>query len=129
VTYGRALRCSDVPNPEGCLKELEAVGLVEVLDGVVRVVEIRNHIMSPSRAEHDRKAKDRMRRLRAHRAGDHYWCGAEDCPSVMPVPGNVPNDVPSNYGSGRVGSGNPPLREPTTGFEDDDDSWPDEESA
>lgn len=82
----RARRVSDVEDPDACLKELDDAGFV--LNGitVVTLLEIAEHVPPASIRTNAEKTRVRMRRLRAHRAGDHSLCLPDHCPeAVLPI--------------------------------------------
>jgi hypothetical protein len=98
----RARRCSDVPDPDKCVGELTANGWVRMeLESVV-VLNVDDHLPPPHVRNNAELSKLRMRRMRAHRAGDHRLCDAGKCEHVT-------QDVTRNTGTGRDGTGSVPL--------------------
>jgi hypothetical protein len=99
-----ALRASDVPEPDGCLDELTRAGRVLVDGDTVTVLTIGEHIPPTYIRESAEKSKERMRRMRAHRNGDHSRCLPEHCPDAT-VQDDVTAPVTRNTGTGRDGTG------------------------
>jgi hypothetical protein len=100
LPLANARRASDVPNPDGCLSELERVGLVAVVGDNVIVRRIDEHVPPAYIRENAAKTRERMRRKRAHDRGDHSLCGS-DCVVPRPVTGVVTR----NTGTGRDRTG------------------------
>jgi hypothetical protein len=105
VRTSDARRCSDVPDPAAAVAVLLARGLLEQLEGGMRVVHITEHVPPPHMRDETRKAsqRDRKRRERLHKQGDHTYCLPDNCPSITadPVTGEVTRDA----GTGRDGTG------------------------
>ena len=103
-----AQRCSDVDDPMTALAELAAAGLVDVDETArtVRVVRIEQHIQPEHLRDPARKKRQRekSRRWREHRKGNHFYCLPENCP------GAVTGHVTGHVGSGRDGYGETPKQ-------------------
>lgn len=108
-----ALRCSDVDDPDQCVKDLVAAGLLAVDGDVVVVLRADFHVPSPGVLETAAQAKLRQRRRRAHARGDHSQCRPEFCPESR--------DVTRDVGTGRDGTGLELLNEEQNCSEHD---WP-----
>ena len=93
-------RCSDVDDPDRAVQDLLDVGLLERIDGWLRLVAIHEHIPPPGVRLNAQKSKVRMQRKRAHDAGDHSLCLPEHCPHAL-----VTGDVTRNPGTGQDGTG------------------------
>jgi hypothetical protein len=100
LTVKDAMRCSDVDDPSRANHELLDAGLLEPDIARLRIVEIHDHIPPPGVRKASEKAKIRMRRHRAHEAGDHSLCLPDHC-SHAPVTGDVTRDP----GTGRDRTG------------------------
>jgi len=118
-----ARRCSDVDDPDTALVELAAVRLIVTEGEDYRLPLIGDHVPPPSVREASKRGKERMRRHRAHRAGDHTMCLPANCPEASAVAGEVTGntsnadenrgehardvaaDVARNTGTGRDGTG------------------------
>lgn len=112
----RALRASDVSDPEGCLAELEAIGYVTVTrngdatsavtgDAVtVTVTRIKEHVPPKSIRNNAADSAVRMRRYRAHKQGKHHLCLPKNCPDAPAENATRPPDdtgrVTRNPGTG-----------------------------
>jgi len=96
-----ARRCSDHPDPTSALANLNEVGLVEVLEkDRYHVVTIEAHVPPPHVRRKTEDDKNRQRRNRAHKVGDHSLCKSDaDC-----VTGNVTRYVGRDVGTGRDGT-------------------------
>ncbi len=105
VRTSDARRCSDVPDPVAANTSLLARGLLEQLENGLRVVHISEHVPPPHMRDEKRKAdqRDRKRRERLHKQGDHTYCLPDNCSSITadPVTGEVTRDA----GTGRDGTG------------------------
>ncbi|MDP0398932.1 hypothetical protein [Tsukamurella strandjordii] len=100
-----ARRCSDVDTPEAAIDELATAGLVERLpDGRVRVVGIEDHVPPPHVRRSTEQARERQRRSRAHKAGNHELCLPANC-------ADAPVTQMSRVTSGRDGTGRGDLHE------------------
>jgi len=99
LPIGRARRASDVADPDRAHQVLEEHSLVELTKDTVRVVEIGEHIPPPHIRQASEKAKVRMKRMRAHKAGDHSLCLPDNCESA-----HVPRHVTGNTGTGQDGT-------------------------
>lgn len=103
-----ARRCSDVDDPSAALAELEAAGLITVLNGgQVKVADIDKHVPPPHVRRNAEQSKVRMRRKRKHDSGDHSDCLPGRCPQVT-----VTSDVTRNTGTGRDGTGRALYKQP-----------------
>ena len=102
LTIKDATRCSDVDDPGRSVQDLRDVGLLELDDGWVRLVEIDDHIPPPSVRQKAENDKIRKRRERAHKAGDHSLC-LPDHFSHATVTGDVTRDPRT----GQDGTGRP----------------------
>jgi hypothetical protein len=100
----QAQRASDVPDPDGALRELAKARKVKVSRSKVTLLTIDRHVPPPSIRNNAEQSKERMRRKRAHDAGDHTLCRPEGCPDV-PVTGHVTR----NPGTGQDGVQGPPT--------------------
>lgn len=112
VPASAARRCSDVPDPAAALAALVAVGLLAVESDGYRVPLIDEHVPPPSVRENSVKAKVRMARHRAHKAGDHSGCLPSSCPEASTVD-VVTGVVTRNTGTGQDGTGQAGEVEPT----------------
>ncbi|MDQ1130242.1 hypothetical protein [Microbacterium sp. SORGH_AS_0888] len=115
-----ARRASDHPDPARALSELAAVGLIEVVGAGYRIVEIADHVPPPWVAKKQERDRERKRRERAHKAGDHSLCDADHCPVAANVATTVTTNVAANAGTGRDGTGRADI---ATGSENVMD-WP-----
>lgn len=104
-----ARRASDHEDPVGVLRRLSASGLIEMTSSGIRLIEIDDHVPPPSVRNKSELGKYRMRRSRAHRAGDHSLCLPKYCEDASPVSSDVmrdvTRDVTRNPGTGRDGTG------------------------
>ncbi|MGV9794429.1 hypothetical protein [Gordonia sp. NPDC003422] len=98
-----ALRASDVDDPAAALAELAAAGLVTDSGSHIAVVRIDQHVPPPHLRDDERKTaqRDRKRRERSHKAGEHYYCDPETCD----VASDVTRDSPRDIGTGQDGQG------------------------
>ncbi|MDP9437056.1 MAG: hypothetical protein M3P93_18465 [Actinomycetota bacterium] len=99
-----ARRCSDVPDSEAAVSELLGVGLLAVVDGGLKVMQIDEHVPPPHLRDEARKTAqaERKRRERQHKKGVHDYCLPDHCEHVAaPVAGEVTRDV----GTGQDGTG------------------------
>ncbi|MDH3014003.1 hypothetical protein [Gordonia alkanivorans] len=116
-----ALRASDIDDPAAALAELADSGLVADSGRHIAVVRIEQHVPPPHLRDDERKAaqRERKRRERAHKAGEHYYCNPDACD----VAANVTRDSPRDNGTGRAGQSRAgsPRREqaPINSSEDD----------
>lgn len=99
-----ARRASDHEDPGAALSRLMDLGLIEMTKSGIRVLEIDDHVPPPSVREASERTKYRMRRSRAHKAGDHSMCLPKYCDKA-PASGDVTSDVTRNTGTGRDGTG------------------------
>ena len=127
VRSSDARRCSDVADPAAAVAELVNVGLlVAVADGL-KLVQIGEHVPPPHQRDAARKEgqRERKRRERLHKDGDHSECLPEHCEVAMShvVTGDVTRDP--GTGRDRTGPGQDAAREGTTDppFERDNDPW------
>jgi len=121
MRHSDAKRASDHPDPPRALAELTRAGLIEIISTGYRIVDIDSHVPPPWVAQKQVRDRDRKRRERAHKAGDHSLCDPERCVFVTPnVTTTVPPNVTPNPGTGRGGSG----RATTTGDPPEPISWP-----
>jgi hypothetical protein len=120
TAWASALRCADVPDPEGCIKALIDAGLVKIHGHQVVVPEIEG-FLPPEHLRPEnllpRKAKNQTKwRLAQCEKGNH----TRDCPrATCPVKiaarvtgngaGNESGNEPGNAGSGRDGTGGEDL--------------------
>lgn len=118
-----ARRCSDVEDADGAHTALVALGLVERVDGGLRLIEIGDHVPPPSVRMSAEKTKDRVRRHRAHKAGDHSLCLPDHCEFS-----SVTSDVTRYPGTGQDGTGQAP-REGVAGSVDVESEVIDEETG
>ena len=100
----QAQRASDVPDPDAALKELSKARKVKVGRSKVTVLTIDEHVPPPSIRNNAEQSRERMRRKRAHDAGDHSLCLPDRCPDA-PVTGHVTG----NSGTGQDGDQGPPT--------------------
>jgi len=98
-----ARRCSDVPDPVAALMTLHSVGLVVTDERGYRLPFIDQHVPPPYMRDEERKAgqRDRKRRERRHKIGDHALCDPEHCAGGPAVPRDMSRDA----GTGRDGTG------------------------
>ncbi len=94
--------------PEDRLLELAAVDLVRDHGDTIKLPRIDEHVPPPSVRNNAEQSKVRMRRKRAHDAGQHHLCQPEHCPNA-PVTDPVTSLVTRNPGTGRDGVGTSPL--------------------
>lgn len=101
-----ARRASDVHEPDRCIQELVAVGLVEEIStGMFKLLRIDDHIPPPSVRENAERTKERMQAMRQrkslHAVGNHSEClpgngtTAGKCQHA-PVTESVTRNEPSN---------------------------------
>ncbi|WP_141575938.1 hypothetical protein [Actinomadura sp. WMMA1423] len=124
----QALRVSDVPDPDRCIAELEAIGYAivtrnvtshvtsqspsRVTLGTVTLPRIDEHIPPRGMRDNASNSKLRMQRKRAHDRGEHHLCLPKNCPQATP-PDDPAADtrntrsVTRNPGTGRDRSFNP----------------------
>jgi len=100
LTLKDARRCSDIDDPDEAHRALVGVGLLEALDGLLRLVEIDEHVPPPSVRNQAEKTKIRMRRSRGHKAGDHSMCLPQHCEKAP-----VTSQVTRNPGTGQDRTG------------------------
>ena len=126
MAWTSALRCADVPDPEGCIRALIDAGLVEDDGHQVVVPEIEGFLPPEYlRPENllPRKAKNQKKwRLVQCEQGNHTRdCPTATCPIKIAarVTGNAAGDEsgngPGNAGSGRVGEDLNPRTERSEG--------------
>lgn len=130
-----ARRASDVEDPTKALAELVAAGLVLSEDHGFRLPFIADHVPPPSVRKNAEATRERMRRHRAHKAGDHSLCLPEHCPPAHRVTDavtrndviaeRVTNEVTRNTGTGQDGTG----RDRQQGGGITEDPWSDGKSA
>jgi hypothetical protein len=107
LTVKDARRCSDVDNPDHAVRDLLDAGLLEKLaDGRLQLVEIDDHIPPPSVRLNSQNTRIRMRRKRAHQAGDHSMCLPDNCPHATAT-GGVTRGVTRNPRTGQDRTGMP----------------------
>jgi len=101
----RAVRCSDTPDPDKCIEELEHAGRVLRRGDVVLILDIEDRI--PPEGQRDENLLPRKRsnvnayRKRRCEAGDH----SKDCPrATCPLKNGVTTHVTGNAGTGRDGT-------------------------
>jgi len=119
AAWASALRCSDVPDPEECLKALIDAGLV-VIDGhQVVVPEIEGflppgHLRPENLLPRKRANQSAWRKAKCERGEHSRDCPRATCPvkiqrqlarELERVTGNAAGNGSGNAGSGRVGSG------------------------
>ncbi|MGI5201687.1 hypothetical protein ACQEU6_08905 [Spirillospora sp. CA-108201] len=118
----QALRASDVPDPDRCIAELEAIGYAivtrnvtshvtsqspsRVTLGTVTLPRIDEHIPPRGMRDNAPNSKLRMQRKRAHDRGEHHLCLPKNCPHARPAddPAGETRDTGSvtrNPGTGR----------------------------
>lgn len=100
-----ARRASDHEDPVGALGRISDAGLIEMTSDGIRLVEIEDHVPPPSVRKASELGKFRMRRSRAHKAGDHSLCLPKNCEQVDPASSDVTRDVTRNTGTGRDRTG------------------------
>lgn len=115
LSRSAALRASDVDDPARALAELAAVGLVVPEAGGFLLPRIGEHVPPPSVRKSTEATRERMRRSRAHKVGDHSLCLSGNCPDALDVtrdvtrnsaePERVTSPVTRNTGTGRDGTG------------------------
>ena len=95
-----ARRCSDVDDPSAAISTLaEAQLLIHLPSNQIKVGRIDDHIPPPSIRESKEKTKNRVRRHRLHKNGDHSECLPDNCehakgePPVDTSTGEVTGDV------------------------------------
>jgi len=89
---------AQVDNPQQCLERLAILSLIHELrrEEIVQLPRIHEHIPPPGVRANTEKSKIRMRRKRAHDAGDHSLC-LDTCP----VTGTVTDLVTRNTRTGQ----------------------------
>jgi hypothetical protein len=102
---------AQVDNPQQCLERLAMCSLVHELrsEHIVLLPRIHEHLPPPGVRKNAENAKIRMRRKRAHDAGDHTIC----LPSCREA-GLVTEIVTRNSGTGRDGTSIYPVTEATS---------------
>lgn len=134
LSSSAARRASDVPDPTAVLTELAAAGLVESTETGIRVPAIADHVPPPSVRQNSEQSRERMRRMRAHKAGEHSLCLPENCQGApQPVTDDVTSnsrtpepvtvEVTRNTGTGRDRPGQAGQRSEAR-LGSGDDSWP-----
>jgi len=110
-----ARRCSDVDDPDTVIRTLLATPFLEETSDGLRIIEIHDHVPPPSVRMNAENSKVRMRRHRAHKAGDHSLCLADQCGQGVVTP-----PVTRNPGTGRDGTGQALKPSPL----EEVDDWP-----
>lgn len=98
-----ARRCSDHPDPDKAVRNLNDCGLVTIGEGTVTVNQIADHVPPPSVRENAEKTRIRMQRMRKHKIGEHSECLPKWCDQAPAR--NSLNDVTRNTGTGQDGTG------------------------
>lgn len=105
----RARRASDVEDPDDCHQLLATAGLLKIDETAVRLLLIDEHIPPAHVRDNAEKSKIRMRRMRAHRSGDHSLCLLDKCTAAATVSADPGSDVTSpvarNTGTGQDRTG------------------------
>jgi hypothetical protein len=104
---------AQVDDPQQALERLAILSLIHEDRNaqVVTVPRIHDHIPPPGIRQNAEKSKVRMRRKRAHEAGDHSLCLEEHCSHLGSVTPLVTEGVTRNPGTGRDGTTRPRHRE------------------
>lgn len=123
MPLAKARRASDVTDPDKAHAALEECSLVEIIGNTLRVVEIADHIPPTHVRNNAQLSKIRMRRKRAHAAGDHSMCLPEHCPHAPSYA-----EVTRNTGTGQDRTGESQEQEelePGDGVRNafDDEAW------
>jgi hypothetical protein len=105
LPLAHARRASDVEDPDDCHRLLAAAGLLKVDETAVRLLVIDEHIPPTYVRDNAKKSKIRMRRMRAHRSGDHSLCLPDSCPAAPPDSADVTSTVTRNAGTGQDRTG------------------------
>lgn len=105
-----ARRASDVDDPAAALTELVAAGLLTDDGTTVTVVNVLDHLPTEASLKRTRQNRERQRRSRAHRNGDHSLCQPDGgCEALGGAPAGVTRDVTAHVtrdvGTGRDGTG------------------------
>lgn len=119
-----ALRCSDVPDPERCLKELIEAGLLADHGAEVEAVHIEDflpppHLRPEQEAPRKRRNQAEYRRRKCERGEHDRHCPADTCPARQErVTGNPRGNPAGDPGSGRVGVVSQRVRSKSTSVKD-----------
>ena len=96
---------AQVDDPQAALERLAILSLLHEDRGaqVVALPRIHDHVPPPGVRKNTEASKVRMRRKRAHDAGDHSMC-LDTCPEVGEVTPLVTQRVTRNAGTGQDGT-------------------------
>lgn len=116
-----ARRASDHPDAPRALAEIAEVGLIEPTSTGYRILAIDEHVPPPWVAQKQERDRNRKRRERAHKSGDHSLCDDGNCAVVATnVTTTVTPKVPPSPGTVRAGT----VRADTAGDQRNVIDWP-----
>lgn len=97
-------RASDVPDPDACTEQLIVTGLVTRDGDGYKLARIDEHMPPPSMRDGRRKEsqRDRQRRARLHKQGNHCECLPENCDAATAPDAPVTSEVTRDPGTGQV---------------------------